>query len=272
MKFSLRTILSSFVISQLFFLSNILSQEKVEEKISTQELAKKLANPVASLISVPFQNNADFGIGESNATRNTLNIQPVVPIELTENIKLITRYIVPVISQYNVTGVGEEEIGLSDAVVSAFLSPVDSKIVWGVGSVFLLPTGTDDYLSAKKFGVGPTAVMLMQTNGWTFGGLVNQIWSVAGDEERSDLSQMFLQPFIGYSWPTGAGMNVNAELTQNWEANSTVIWINPAISTISSFGNQKVSFSVGPKFNIIASEGTKADFGVRASVTLIFTK
>lgn len=182
---------------------------------SAEELAKKLSNPIASLISVPFQNNIDFGIGDVQAAKYTLNIQPVVPIKFSDNLNLITRYIVPVISQYNITGIGENQFGLSDAVVSAFFSPVESRITWGVGPVFLVPIGTDDYLTTKKFGVGPTAVALYQNKGWTFGGLVNQIWSVAGSEDRPDVSQMFVQPFVTYNWKSGAGVGVNMELTQN---------------------------------------------------------
>ena len=53
------------------------------------EVAKKLANPVASMISVPFQNNMDVGIGDYNGSRNTLNIQPVIPIKLSSSLNLI---------------------------------------------------------------------------------------------------------------------------------------------------------------------------------------
>ncbi len=262
------------IIGLIFLSGTVYSQEQTAEKtVSAQELAKKLANPVASLISVPFQNNTDFGIGDANGTRNTLNIQPVVPIKITEGINLITRYVVPVVSEYNITGgVGSEGTGLSDAVVSAFVSPAESKIVWGVGPVFLLPIGTEEYLSTKKWGVGPTAVVLLQSHGWTFGGLANQIWSVAGDEDRSDVSQLFFQPFLTYNWSSGAGLGVNMELTENWEAETTVTYLNPIISAISSFGGQKVSFAVGPRFNLTAPDGAKADLGVRAVVTMIFPK
>ena len=169
-----------------------------EEQGSAADLAKKLANPIASLISLPFQNNTDFGIGDNLGTRNTMNIQPVIPIGLSENLNLITRVILPVISQQSMTGVGNSEFGLGDAIISAFLSPVTTKsgIVWGAGPVILAPTATNDFLGSKKFGVGPTAVALYQKKGMTFGALVNQIWSIAGDAERPDISMLFLQPFF----------------------------------------------------------------------------
>ncbi|NMM48280.1 hypothetical protein HH304_07710 [Flammeovirgaceae bacterium KN852] len=238
-----------------------------------EELAKKLANPIASLISIPLQNNTDFGIGELEGTRNTLNIQPVVPIRLGDNLNLITRYIFPVVTQYNITGVGEKQSGLSDAVVSAFFSPSNSKnLTWGIGPVFLLPIGTDDLLTTDKFGVGPTAVALTQTNGWTIGGLINQIWSVSGNEDRADVSQMFVQPFVVYNWKSGAGLGANLEWTQNWETSESTIWLNPTFSAVSSMGNQKFQLVIGPRFNLDAPDGAKADLGGRAVLIFLFPK
>lgn len=78
---------------------------------TAEELAKKLSNPVASLISVPFQNNTDFGIGDNFGTLNTLNIQLVIPFKLNDNLNLITRYIFPVIAQYDITANHQKEFG-----------------------------------------------------------------------------------------------------------------------------------------------------------------
>lgn len=236
-------------------------------------LAKQLANPVAALISVPFQNNADFGIGQWEGTRNTMNFQPVVPIELNENLNLIGRVILPVISQYNITGPGEKETGLGDAVLSGFFSPTaaSSGITWGAGPVFLLPVGSKDF-SLDQFGIGPTAVALKQSGGLTFGALVNQIWTLNGDEDSPDFSQLFLQPFLNYNWPSGAGLGGNFELTQNWTADQTTLWFNPTVSGVTSLGKQKVQLAAGPRFNLAAPDGAQADWGVRTVVVLLFPK
>ncbi len=248
--------------------------DQAPQSESAEDLAKKLANPIASLISAPLQNNMDIGIGAYKGSRYTLNIQPVVPVGISENLNLIARWVQPVISQYNITGEGNHESGLGDAVVSTFFSPTNSKggLTWGAGPVFLVPVGTDDFLTTKKFGVGPTVVALYQSKGKTIGMLVNQIWSVAGDEDRSDVNQLFFQPFFNYNWKSGAGIGANFEVTQNWEASNTNVWFNPNISALTSLGNQKTQFFIGPRFNLAAPDGAKADFGFRAGVVFLFPK
>jgi hypothetical protein len=229
---------------------------------------------VASLISVPFQNNMDVGIGEFNGSRNTLNFQPVIPVSLSSKFNLIARIIVPFVTQSDIFGEDSYQSGLSDAVASAFLSPAEAKngLTWGVGPVFLLPIATNDLLGTKKFGVGPTALVLKQTKGWTLGALVNQIWSVAGNKDRADVNQMFVQPFVSYNWKSGAGLGLNSEITQNWEANTTSVFINPTISGVTKLGKQTISLAIGPRIQVAAPEGGQADFGVRAVVIFVFPK
>jgi hypothetical protein len=241
---------------------------------SAEELAKKLANPIASLVSIPLQNNSDHGIGSLEGSRNTLNVQPVIPMTLSPKLNLITRWVQPIVSQYNITGVGEKQSGLADAVVSGFISPKESKngFTWGAGPAFLLPIGTNDLLTGKKFGVGPTAVALKQTKGWTLGVLANQIWSVAGSEDRPDVSQMFVQPFLVYNWKSGAGLGFNMEWTENWTAGTSVLWLNPTLAGITALGKQKVQLVVGPRLNLVAPESARARFGVRAAAIFLFPK
>ena len=153
---------------------------------SADELAKKLSNPVAALISVPLQFNGDFNYGSEDGTRVNLNIQPVIPTSISEDWNVITRVIIPITSQNDLVGDSGHQFGLGDTTPSFFFSPkapTASGWIWGVGPVFLLPTATNDLLGSGKYGLGPTAVVLKQTaSGWTYGALVNQIWSVAGDE------------------------------------------------------------------------------------------
>jgi hypothetical protein len=255
-------------------LSGILKAQDAKPATSAEELAKKLSNPVAALISVPFQNNMDIGIGQYNGSRNTLNFQPVIPISLSPKLNLVTRYIIPIISQRNITGEGTSQNGLADAVVSAWFSPAEAKngLVWGVGPVLLLPIATNDMLGTKKWGVGPTALVLKQFNGWTLGALANQIWSFAGDANRSNVNQMFVQPFMSYNWKSGAGLGLMSEITQNWTLSTTSAYIIPSITAVTKLGSQIVSLVIGPRFQIAAPDESKADFGVRAAVLLVFPK
>jgi hypothetical protein len=238
------------------------------------ELAKKLANPVASLISVPLQNNTDVGIGVYHGYKNTMNFQPVVPISLSAKLNLITRYIIPIVTQRNITGADAKQSGLSDAVISAFFSPAVPKngVVWGAGPVFLVPIATNDLLGTEKFGVGPTALILKQTHGLTFGILANQIWSVAGNDKRSDVNQMYLQPFFNYNWKSGAGIGISGEITQNWEASGMTAFIVPSVSGVTKLGKQIVSIVIGPRIQVASPDNNGADFGIRAALTFVFPK
>ena len=251
----------------------LLAQE-TKSPVSAEELAKKLSNPVASLISVPFQNNMDVGIGSFNGSKNTLNFQPVIPVNMSAKYNLISRFIIPIVTQHDITGEGTRQSGLSDAVVSAWVSPAEAKngLTWGVGPVFLVPIATHDLLGTKKFGIGPTALVLKQTHGWTFGALVNQIWSVAGASDRAAVNQMFVQPFFSYNWKSGAGLGGNAEITQNWEGNTTSVFINPTLSGVTKIGKQTIQLLIGPRLQLAAPNGNKAAIGVRTILVFVFPK
>ncbi|MDI3322365.1 hypothetical protein [Pinibacter soli] len=237
-----------------------------------QTIADKLANPVASLISVPLQSNVDYGIGPYKGSKYTLNVQPVIPIKLNSKLNLITRYIIPIVDQHNVSGPDKNEFGLSDATISGFFSPSNAKngFIWGAGPAFLVPTGTNDFLSGKKWGAGPTALVLKQSPGLTFGFLVNQIWSFAGASDRSDVNQMFIQPFFTHNWKSGAGLGINAEITANWHAKTTTAFINPILTGVTKFGKQIVSLGVGPRIPVAAPTDFKTDFGLRGVITFVF--
>ena len=196
------------------------------------KLAKQLANPISSLISVPFQANEDFGYGPShNGYKFTLNIQPVIPISISKDWNLILRTIVPVVSQHDLFYVenlpkdsplqpqNRSQDGLSDTNQSFFFSPKKPGpfgLIWGIGPAFLYPTGTHPFLGTGTFSIGPTAVVLKQIGGLTAGALMNQLWSVAIQEDRQSFSQMFLQPFLAYTTKTHTTFTLSTEATANW--------------------------------------------------------
>ncbi|MDO9163781.1 MAG: hypothetical protein Q7U43_15605, partial [Methylococcaceae bacterium] len=179
---------------------------------SSEQLAMKLQNPVANLISVPFQNNWDFGLGSNDAMQYKVNVQPVIPFSIGDDWNLITRTILPIIHAESPVAGGADVSGLSDIVQSFFFSPKAPVGGWimGAGPVFLYPSASDDKLSAKKWGAGPTAVLLRQESGWTYGLLSNHIESFAGTSSRQDVSATFLQPILSYTTKTYTTFGLNS--------------------------------------------------------------
>jgi hypothetical protein len=191
----------------------------------------KLQNPVASLISVPFQNNWNFGIGSTDAMRYSVNVQPVIPFSIGDDWNLITRTILPISHAESPVPGGADLSGLGDIVQSFFFSPKAPVGGWimGGGSVFLYPSASDDGLGAQKWGAGPTAVLLKQISGWTYGTLANHLWSFAGTHSRKEVSATFLQPFVSYTTKTYTTFGVNTESTYDWQNSQWTVPINQSI-------------------------------------------
>jgi len=240
------------------------------------ELAKKLTNPVADLASIPFQFNWQNGVGTNDDLRMVLNVQPVVPVSVSENWNLIGRFILPIVSQPQLTPGGETAFGTGDIVLSAFLSPKKGGVTWGVGPVFGLPTTTNPLLGSGKWSIGPTAVVLKMQGPWTYGALVNHLWSFAdtGDVEREDVNQSFLQPFLAYTTKQAVTFVVNSEATANWEAESGQEWtvpINLLASKLTRLGPFPLSVQGGLGV-YVESPDSGPDWQLRMAFTVLLPK
>jgi hypothetical protein len=238
------------------------------------ELAKKLSNPVASLISVPIQANWDFGIGPEDATRTTINIQPVIPFSISEEWNVITRTILPVIHAESPVAGGDDEFGLGDTVQSFFLSPKEptgSGWIWGAGPVLLYPTATEEALGTEQWGAGPTAVLLKQQNGWTYGLLANHLWSYAGDDDRADVNATFVQPFLSFTTKTFTTFTLNTESTYDWTGEQWTVPLNLQASQLFKVGKLPLSVGLGGRYYAEKPEGGP-EWGLRFIVQFLFPK
>jgi hypothetical protein len=238
-------------------------------------LAKQLSNPIASLISVPFQQNFDFGAGPTgDGFKSTLNIQPVVPISIAPEWNMVVRTIVPIVYQEDISAAGASEFGLGDTVQSVFFSPKEigaSGIVWGAGPVFLYPTATDRFLGGEKWGAGPTVVLLKQAGKNTIGFLGNHIFSVAGDDTRGDISATFMQPFFSHTTARATTYSINTETTYDWLRESWTVPVNVGVAQLMRMGAQPVQIGITGRYYLEKPAGGP-DWGVRLNVTLLFPK
>jgi hypothetical protein len=247
--------------------------EDAAKQDDPEALAMKLQNPVASLISVPFQNNLDFGIGSTNAMQYKVNVQPVLPFSITDDWNLITRTILPIYHAESPVAGGREVNGLGDIVQSFFFSPKKPVGGWimGGGPVFLYPSATDTALGGQKWGVGPTALLLKQQSGWTYGVLANHIESFAGSSSRQAISATFLQPILSYTTKTQTTFGLNAESTYDWQHSQWTVPLNLTVAQLVKLGQQPVQFQLGGRYYPVTPTGG-ADWGIRFGVTLLFPK
>jgi hypothetical protein len=247
-----------------------------EKDTDSQELAKKLTNPVASLISVPFQFNYDHDYGfDDKGEQFRLNIQPVIPISLGEDWGVISRTIAPIIYQDHVVPLvsDNDQFGLGDIQQSLFFSPKapgPGGLIWGVGPVASLRTATDDLIGSGKWSVGPTGVALMQRGHWTIGVLASHLWSVGGNDDRADVNTTFMQPFIAYTTSDAWTFTLNSETTYDWEAKAWSVPVNAFASKLLKFGSRPVSIGAGLRYWAESPKRGPEGLGARVFITFLF--
>ena len=242
---------------------------------ATADLQKAVQNPVANLISVPIQNNTNFDVGPYDRTQNVLNIQPVIPAKLSDNWMLISRIIQPIVWQPYPSATTGGEFGFGDMNPSFFFSPrKPGKVIWGVGPALVIPTATNDILGQGKFSLGPSFVALYQPEHWTIGALINNVWSVAGSDNRPAVNQMLLQYFVNYNLKKGWYLSSSPILTANWKASDSNVWTVPlggGVGRITKIGFQPVNITAQFYGNAVHPAGA-SPWGMRLQIALLFPK
>jgi len=261
-----------FLILSLFI--TLPSLATAEEEAELAALAKKTQNPVSDLISLPLQNNLNFGFGPNNRLGYTLNIQPVIPVS-SGKWNLINRTIFPVVYRPDITSTSGGTFGLGDTTHSVFFSPAKSgKFIWGLGPVFLFPTATDDVLGFDKWGIGPTGVALIMAGRWVAGILIFNVWSYAGNAARSSVNFMLIQYFINYNLTNGWYLVSAPILTVNWKAPSgqkAIIPFGAGVGKIFSIGSQRMNVSLQGYGNAWKPD-IGPDWQLRIQIQFLFPK
>ena len=243
---------------------------------SQEELAKLSQNPIANLISVPFQYNANLNYGPQKGTQSILNIQPVIPFELNKDWNLITRTIIPVIWQPALTPDESSTSGIGATQFSAFFSPAKAEgVIWGAGPIAQLPTTSDSALGSYRWGLGPTFVILKLEKGspWVYGFLVNNVWSV-GTGAGGSYNNFLLQAFVNYNFEGGTYLSSSPIITANWKADSSDQWTVPlgiSIGHIYHLGRLPVNAQIGGYYNVIRPD-SGPNWQIRAQVQFMFPK
>lgn len=241
---------------------------------SAEDLAKKLSNPIANLVSVPFQYNYNSGYIDGNGSQNYINIQPVIPISIGTNWNMISRTILPVIKQEGVVPGEDTQTGFGNTTQSLFFSPkqpTKAGLIWGVGPVFSIPTATDG-LGKNQWGAGVTGVALRQSKGWTIGVLANQIWSVGAEDRYGSSSTAFVQPFVSFTTKKATSFTVNTEATYDWDTEDWSVPVNLMVGQIIKIDGKPVQLTAGARYWAEAPDGGPEGWGARLTVTYLFPK
>jgi hypothetical protein len=238
-------------------------------------LAKKSQNPVEDLISLPFNNNINYGFGPGNNTQYVLDIKPVIPFHLTSAWNLITRTIIPVGHQPNLEGRGYIN-GIGDINPSFFLSPAaPGRLIWGLGPALLLPTATNQQLGQGKYSLGPSFVILMMPGHWVFGIIANNVWSIGGESSRPAVNQFYTQYFINYNFSHGWFITTQPIITADWKQNSENRWTVPfgaGFGKVVMLGKQPLSFSLQAYGNAVKPKILGPNWQLQLNFSFLFPK
>jgi hypothetical protein len=256
----------------------------VQAQQSTEALAAAAQNPVAAMISLPFQNNTFFDAGPNHdKTANVLNIQPVLPFTVGDW-NIISRTIAPLITLPSLTAAdlgdvitsgpsSNDPFGLGDINQTFYFSPAAATdFIWGIGPSVTLPTATLRSLGPRTLSMGPGAVGLVMPKPWVIGALARQLWAVGGPDQH--VNQTLLQPFVNYNFPDGWYLVSSPIMTANWSAPSSQRWSIPlggGVGKIFKIDGQPMNASL-QAFDYVAHPNLAPRWAIRVQIQFLFPR
>lgn len=246
----------------------------VNTAMADSELAQKATNPIGDMIQVQLQYQRGEDIYNLGGSSDVGIVQPVIPFDLPfESVpKLITRTTIPYVSTPDLPGTGSVD-GLGDTVLLAFALPkLESQgQLLGLGPALLIPTATEDETGADKWAAGPAAVYInLKTKGFMWGGLAYAYWDFAGDDDRADVSQYYIQPIANKYLPGGWYVGLqDVPWSYNDETDEWNLPIGPRVGKVTKIGNQSVNIFGGVYYNNEETTGT-AEWTYKLSLSLLF--
>jgi len=251
-------------------------QASAPHQISSNELAKEVANPVTSLWSIQFQFN-NFAL-ESDKWAEDLLFQPVLPVSLTKDLNLITRPVIPLyvsVPHPTATGESKRTTAFGDMILAEVVSPAHSgPWLLGAGPSFIFPTAHSDFTGDGKWQLGPAVVVGYLTDKFLVGAFAQQWWSYAGESDRRATSHINIQPFarlfLGEGWSVGYSGNVLAD----WKARDDDVWTVPigvGISKIVKFGRLPVNLQIAGQYIPVRPQGGP-EWNVQVQITPVIPK
>ena len=252
------------------FLCLTLFTTTIKAQETQEELAKAAQNPLANIMSFPFQNDTNFGYGPNNdRQQNVLNIEPVIPLMKG---KIITRTILPIVWQPDFAKSSGSVTGISNVQFTAFYVPKSKNIIWGVGPIVSFPAGNANF-GSKKFSIGPSLVVLKMGKKWVYGTVINNTFSVAGPSDVANVNSFYSEVFVNYNLAKGLYINSAPIFTANWEAAKGQQWVVPIGAGIGKIvklgGKLPLNLYAGYYYNVVSPDyGPNSQLRLQATMML----